>query len=331
MPSIAVVLCTFNPDRALLKQVLDALASQTVKFQLLIVDNNSDPPVEIDSKLAACLDVRVLHERRQGLSFARVRGISETTAPFVCFVDDDNLLQAQYLENALEIGALNPQLGAFGGKACGVFDRRPDWLVRRHIARYAVRDNGPHPITGPGDRWGLWEPFGAGLIVRADVARAFAELIDASEDAGGLGRTRAELGSGEDSLFSRIAHRLGYQVAYRPELVLDHIISSNRLNWRYLFRLIAGQARAQFVLNRICGGPEPAAPPPRWREPDLNIRRFIARIRNPGLFEAITHVAWDHSFWNAQRQPETRGQRQLKDAFTRLEPVDRDDNKPEQA
>jgi len=222
------------------------------------------------------------------------------------------------------IAAANPDLGAFGGVARGVFGAAPDCLIQRHIARYAVRDHGSEPIRGPGDRWGPWEPFGAGIVVRSDVAKAFERLVDASEDAAGLGRAGTALGSGEDSLFSRIAHRLGYEVAYRPELKLDHVVGSERLTWRYLFALVAGQARAQVTLNRICKTPAPP-PPPRWREPDLTVRRFISRLRTPGLHEAITHVAWDRAFWRAQRQPETDGQRRLRVAFNKLGSTGNDD------
>ena len=262
---------------------------------------------------------RIIREKRQGLSFARACGVRAASTPLLCFVDDDNILAPDYLSQAVQIARNHPSLGVFGGQARGVFGRPPDWLIRRHVGRYAVRDNGPEPITGPGREWGPWEPFGAGMVSRADTARAFADLIDLADDAGGLGRSGARLGSGEDSLFSRIADKLGYRVGYRPELSLDHIITAPRLNWTYLFRLVAGQARAQVMLRRISGDKDPP-PPPRWREPDLTVRRFISRVRTPGLYEAITHVFWDRAYWAAQRTPETAGQARLREAFATLGP-----------
>ena len=46
-PRLSVVLCTHNPDTALLDEVLAALALQfeTGAHELIIVDNASDPPL----------------------------------------------------------------------------------------------------------------------------------------------------------------------------------------------------------------------------------------------------------------------------------------------
>lgn len=319
MTELSVILCTHNPQPGLIDQVLEAIASQAdaPSFEVILVDNNSTPAVEPDLLSNAGLPGLIVREARQGLSFARACGISRACAPLLCFVDDDNLLSPDYIAQAVRVAGTHPKLGAFGGRADGVFSRCPDWLVQRHIGRYAVRDHGPAPISGSGRVWGPWEPFGAGLTVRSDIARAFAHLVEQTEDAGGLGRSGAQLGSGEDSLFSRIADQMGYQVGYRPELSLQHVIGSERLGWRYLFRLVAGQARAQVALQRICGEPDDP-PPPRWREPDLAVRRFISRLRAPGLYEAMTHAVWDSAYWDAQRRPESEGQIRLRAAFAAL-------------
>lgn len=324
MSELTVVICTHNPDIPLLMRVMEALDQQAEapEFEIVLIDNNSTPPIDTTLFSGFSAPTFIAQEPRQGLAFARSCGVALASAPVICFVDDDNILEPDFLANSIQIARDNPEIGAFGGRARGVFGKRPDWLVMRHIGRYAVRDYGAEPIVGSGRTWGSWEPFGAGLVVRAEIARTFAQLVDLTEDAGGLGRNGAHIASGEDSLFSRIADRLGYKVAYRPELALDHVIKSQRLGWRYLFKLVAGQARAQVALNRICGDPDPA-PPPKWREPDLAVRRFVARLRTPGLYEAITHIFWDHAYWAAQRRPETVGQQRLRAAFDKLSPANR--------
>ncbi|MEN0653316.1 MULTISPECIES: glycosyltransferase [Hyphobacterium] len=311
MIEVSVILCTHQPDRRLLDRVLKAVASQrgAPTREVIIVDNRSEPALEDDVvKASGVSPARLVKEPVQGLAFARARGIESARGRLFVFVDDDNILSTNYLSEASRAASENSKIGVFAGRAHGLFERQPDWLVRQHIARYAVRDLGDDPLIGSGEHWGPHEPFGAGLCVRANIARVFADLVRASGDAGGLGRTGRELASGEDSLFSRIADALGYQVGYIPSLRLDHHIKADRLSWRYLFRLIAGQARAHVIMDRICGRPDPVAPPPVWREPDMSLRRFLGRLRSPGLYEAITHIAWDHAYWREQRRNPSSGE-----------------------
>lgn len=305
MKPLSVVLCTYNPDKRLLGLALRAIArQQSDASELIVIDNASDPPLANSIFAANGLSIgRVIKEPRPGLSFARATGIKHATSELIVFVDDDNELQKDYFVESVSFSEAHPEVGAFAGRATGIFERQPDWLIRRHIARYAIRDLGDQPLVGSGKSWGPHEPFGAGLVVRRDVAMQFAKLVDLTSNAGGLGRAGETLASGEDSLFSRIADRLGYQVAYAPSLRLDHHIGADRMKWRYLFRLIAGQAHAQVALDRICGRADKSAPPPLWREPDLLTRRFLGRLRDPGLHEAISHVAWDRAYWAAQRTP----------------------------
>lgn len=322
-PVLSVILCTYNPNRAVLDEAIASIARQqdAPAFEFILVDNNSSPALDAArlAPLPAAARPRLVIEPRQGLSFARSRGIAEAGAGLLCFIDDDNVLDPGYLASAARIGAEHPELGAFAGRAIGRFGRAPSWLHRRHIARYAVRDHGPEPIHGSGARWGPWEPIGAGLVVRSDIAGHFRAMVEASEDAAGLGRTGRSLASGEDSLISRIADRLGYEVGYRPELSLEHIIAPGRLSLRYLLGLVEAQARSQVVLDRICARSAPP-PPPRWRQPDLLARRFVSRIRTPGLDEAITHIWWDRGVWDQQRRPVSDAETTMADYLAGLRP-----------
>lgn len=301
MSDLSVILCTYNPDEALLDEVMASLAAQAMTFEFILVDNNSDTPLTTDrlSALAAG-SARIVREPRQGLAHARRCGVRASSAELICFVDDDNILAPDYLDQAMRIALDRPEIGAFAGRAHGRFGRKPSWIHRRHIARYAVRDLGDEPVTGPGDHWGPWEPFGAGLVVRCDVAEGYCKLVDSTVTAAGMGRSsRTGLGSGEDSLFSRVADRLGYKVSYEPTLRLEHVIPAGRLTFGYLANLVGGQARVQATFDRLRGVSAPP-PPPTWRQPDLLVRRFIARCRNPGLGEALTHVFWDLGYWSGQ-------------------------------
>ena len=107
IPPISVIVCTFNPKADLLTRCLGAIGAQSLAFddfELIVVFNNTDPVLEEQeiSRLAAC-PVRIYQERRQGLVYARMAGIAKARAPLYVFVDDDNELGKDYLENALSI------------------------------------------------------------------------------------------------------------------------------------------------------------------------------------------------------------------------------------
>src|SRR6185369_8220951 len=150
-PKVSVVLCTHNPRPDLIRWALVSICRQTLpksEFEFIVVDNCSAPPLELSALEAIVqMPVRLIRENRQGLTFARLSGIRAASAELLIFVDDDNYLNEDYLERALEIAAANPWIGCFGGKTRAVLeDHVAAW--KHHLLAYlGVRDYGPHPIT----------------------------------------------------------------------------------------------------------------------------------------------------------------------------------------
>src|ERR1035437_9739406 len=56
------------------------------------------------------------------ITHARLRGIKESKGDLLVFVDDDNILAADYLEQSLKIADEFPKLGALGGSIKGEFE-----------------------------------------------------------------------------------------------------------------------------------------------------------------------------------------------------------------
>jgi glycosyltransferase involved in cell wall biosynthesis len=108
---MGVAICTHNPDEAVFRRALAAVQSQSLSpdtpIECLIVDNNSDPPISelpyVKSFLERCAWARVIVERRQGLTYARIAAIENTTSLNLCFVDDDNEPTPEYLSVAARI------------------------------------------------------------------------------------------------------------------------------------------------------------------------------------------------------------------------------------
>jgi glycosyltransferase involved in cell wall biosynthesis len=292
---ISVILCTYNPDRDLLEWALDSIEGQTLskaQFELIVVDNSSDPPLsEKTVKEDRSVRLRLIREPRQGLSFARCAGITAAAADLLVFVDDDNRLAPDYLENALRIATEEPGIGLFGGIAEGVFESTvPKWKEKL-LPYLGVRDYGPMPITSNNEYWGKWEPIGAGMVSRRDVGEEFVGMVEHSLIAGKLGRKGQSLLSGEDSLFARLANRLGYSCSYQPALKLFHFIKNSRLNYSYLAGTLKGHGRSFVLLQRVTG--KEVQELESMSMYYLLVRRFFSRIRSWGLRAGIIHWFWD--------------------------------------
>ena len=263
-PTVTAILCTFNPRQDLLNWALESLARQTLDkqfFEVLLIDNNSTPPLNLDDYPAAAeLPIRIVEQPEQGLTHARLAGIRETAADYIIFIDDDNYLAPNYFEEALKIFESEPEIGLFGGIAHARLEKKIGKWKTEILPFLGIRNHGSEVITSYENHWGEWEPIGAGMCSRIDVAKAYIEFVENQSMAGELGRKGKALLSGEDSLFARVANQQGYACSYQPTLELDHFMSADRLTYKYMFRLMRGHGRSYVKLERILGRGENIKP-----------------------------------------------------------------------
>lgn len=276
---LSVVICTHNPRRDVLGRVLVALHAQTLpsaSWELLIVDNASTPLLQLPTAKLP-LHTRTISEPTPGQMHARVAGIHAAGSDLVVFVDDDNVLQPDYLAEALRFMEEHPQVGAAGGRVEPEFEiPAPAW-ISKNLELLAVRDLGPTEILTPEDHapneYPWWAPFGAGMIIRRACAARYAQAVGAGT-AKSVGRTgNTALGSCDDSeLVLHGVLSVGMHVAYSPRLRLTHLIPPRRLYFRYLHRLAyeTGVSWGDFCVRN-----EYLPPIPRWSVPLRAARLFL--------------------------------------------------------
>lgn len=266
-PELAVIICTHNPRRDLLAWTLESVRLQTLdpaRFELIVVDNNSAPPLdagELDPD--GSLRLRVVRETRPGLTCARIAGLRATEAPLLAYVDDDNALAADYLEQALAIARREPGIGSFGGAAEPVLEGEPPAWIADLLGHLGVRDHGTEAITSSAAHWGEWDPIGAGMVVRRRVAERYAAMVEQMDLGTLLGRRGNILLSGEDTLMNRCANLEGLACSYQPALRLRHYMKKNRLTGPHIRRTIEGHGMAFVVLERVQGREVPPIRGPR--------------------------------------------------------------------
>ena len=179
---LTVVICTYNPRIDFLERTVESLKKQSLpvdQWSFIIVDNSSSPPV--DPKFVNWHpNGHIAIESKVGLTSARVCGIQNAVTDLILFVDDDNVLAPDYLEETKRIGELYPFLGAFGSsQIIPEFEEQPSEECYKHVRKLALRDL----------KTSLWsndprdgsDPWGAGLVVRRDVANAFVDLFTTTQ------------------------------------------------------------------------------------------------------------------------------------------------------
>lgn len=290
---VSVILCTCNPEPALLARALASLTRQTAtQFEVVLVDNRSTPPLSPERLTAeSSLPLRVVREERPGLTYARCCGIAASTGDLIVFVDDDNELDPEYLAQASAIAGREPAIGHFGGVARA--DLRgpiPSWK-RRLLPFLGIKDAGADPITSSEPHWGAWEPIGAGMVTRRVVAEGFVAFVTRNEDAQALGRRGSGLMSGEDTLMARVANSLGFACSYQPALKLTHVMKPSRLRPSVLARTIEGHGRSHVVLERLLDRPVPR--PSAWWMATQLPKRLLHRLRTHGFPAGVFAWCWD--------------------------------------
>jgi glycosyltransferase involved in cell wall biosynthesis len=243
------VVCTRNPNPALLSIAINSIKNQSVRYDnLIVIDNGSNPPIT-DLGINFGHGGLVFFEENPGLIHARIKGLIESSADLLIFVDDDNELASDYLEVAVDFMTSNPNVGTIGG-ACKL---PPNYQFRKVlgplIEGLGIRDYGDSVLIGNSNEWGRSEPIGAGMVLTREVANSFLAKYQQFPVVRTLGRgTRSILG-GEDAYIVRCGYALGKSSAYVPQLRLTHWVGARRLRFKYLLRLSYGYGRSRVRLN----------------------------------------------------------------------------------
>jgi len=272
---LSVIVCTHDPKPEYLERVLAALRAQSLAmeaWELLLVDNASATP--LGSVVDLSWQRRSMHvrEERLGLTHARLRGIAESSGEILVFVDDDNVLHLDYLEQVQQIGEQRRVIGAWSGQLYAEFEVEPQPSVRPYLNIVGIRQF-DH------DEWSTFAeptPYGAGLCVRRSVAVAWAARVhDGNPLRMALDPHGEELLRCGDIDLALTAGDIGLGTGVFTALRLTHIIPARRVQTDYLLKLQEGNGYSHEVLSAVRG--QPQAPEPRWRIMGRRLRILLQR------------------------------------------------------
>jgi len=164
MPKVSVVLPFYNAQDSLLRAINSIYNQSFTDFECLLVNNNStDKSVEIASDFVKKDNrFRLLHEAKQGVSFASNCGSQNARGIFIARMDADDIafpnrlkLQHDFLVNHSDFGVVSGQVKFGGSKqtAAGLF-RYTEWVnsLKTHD-EIALQRFVESPIINPSAMW----------------------------------------------------------------------------------------------------------------------------------------------------------------------------------
>jgi glycosyltransferase involved in cell wall biosynthesis len=242
---ITVIVCTRNRAEQLRSMLESATHIETpgaISWELLVVDNGSaDHTSEIVESFARRLPIRRVSEPTPGLSNARNRGVSEANGEYICWTDDDVLIDPHWLAGYAEAFVRHPEAAYFGGPIELVLEEpTPTWFKRNRALLgpiLAERQFGDVPIRF--DPAARVIPYGANYAVRAREQR-----LHTYDPNLGVSPTQRRLGE-EITLLAAI-HEAGGIGWWVPNARVRHIISTHRQTMEHLaeYRRAAGETAA---------------------------------------------------------------------------------------
>lgn len=235
MIRLSLIIPTHNRSERLIA-ALESVIRQDLPaadWECVVVSNNStDDTVARFGDFAARypgLNLRLVTEDGPGVSYARNRGIAETLAPLLVFIDDDERINPGFLRAYADFFDAHPDAVVAGGRIIAEYvTGRPAWL-----SKYTEM-----PIANPMDFGDAVRPFPAGRVPGGGnmAFRRSAALRYGGFDPS-LGRVGRMLIGGEENDFFERLMRGGETCWYVPGAVMWHIIPPEKLTESYFRRL----------------------------------------------------------------------------------------------
>lgn len=252
MIRISLIIATYNRAEPLM-ETLRSVAEQSLgseSWECIVVNNNSqDNTEELFQRFAErypTLNLRMVCEPKQGLSYARNCGISVAKGDIIAIIDDDERVNREFLSAYLELFDKYRDAMSAGGRVIAEYNEspRPKWM-----SPYTER-----PIANPmnfGKSIRLFPkgaiPAGGNMAFRREVFERFG-LFNPQ-----LGRVGERLIGGEESdLFERLS-AAKCPCYYVPNAIMWHIIPKRKLSDEYFDTLCYNIGVSQRVRAELSG------------------------------------------------------------------------------
>jgi glycosyltransferase involved in cell wall biosynthesis len=242
--SISVVICTYNREKFIGK-ALECLSMQDLpkdKFEILIVDNRStDRTAAICREFIAAhpdLSVRYVFEDKKGLSFARNRGLQESIAPIITYIDDDAEAVPGFLKAIFLFFEANPSAIGIGGRVIPKFSEseEPAWMSPYLAGFVGKVDYGNETLIY---RHPMKYPAGCNMTYKASDL----------EEVGGFNNQLTF--RSDDKHIYYLLSRISPEIYYVPAATVYHNIDRDRLSFSSFSKLYLKTGNEEKIRVRL--------------------------------------------------------------------------------
>lgn len=240
---ISIIICCYNSERIIsrcLQHLFNQETDPNLQWEIILVNNNcTDNTEKIAQELFKKhphIESKIIIENKPGLAFARTKGIQNAQYSYVIFCDDDNLLCKNYIQTAYSIINSDNTIGACGGMGIGEFETPPSPIIQRMQDCYALGSQEKN----------ISFLYGAGICIRKEI---YDRIINYKYPLFLNGRTGNQLLAGDDSEICKWIILMGYKLKSSNYLTFKHVIPKNRLDIKYLKKMLQGFGYAAPILK----------------------------------------------------------------------------------
>ena len=240
---LSIIICSYN-RASYISDALTSLYNQSSEldnFEVIIVDNNStDNTKEVYAiwrQSNTNGQFTFISETKQGASFARNTGAAIAKGKWVCFMDDDAVATANYVENILKHIQNKPDAVGFGGRIIPKYiPSEPKWMSYYVSSLVGNFDYAPIACAFENGKY----PLESNMIVKKSV---YDQIGGFNVNLPGVVGTLRIGGEGKELFYKILA--LGHIIYYDPAICVHHVVEVKKLTSEYMYRVASGIGRGE--------------------------------------------------------------------------------------
>ena len=241
--TLSIIICSYN-RASYFSDALTSLYCQTAglnEFEVIIVDNNStDNTKEVYAQWSQTNtngQFTFISESKQGASFARNTGAAIAKGEWVCFMDDDAVATANYVENIFKHIQNKPDAVGFGGRIIPKYiPSEPKWMSYYVSSLVGNFDYAPTACAFENGKY----PLESNMVVKKSV---YDQIGGFNVNLPGVVGTMRIGGEGKELFYKIIA--LGHIIYYDPSICVHHVVEVKKLTSEYMYRVASGIGRGE--------------------------------------------------------------------------------------